>query len=113
MGPLKLEDYMPDSLKPDEEDRKSGHTTPVQVKEEEEVVTHTTTETNPRQGRQACVAPAEIWLRNDLEEVYVRLPAGTEQRGLARDAEVRHSGGRHHRLRAVSVLLGPGELCDS
>ena len=57
MGLLKLEDYMPaalaDSLKADEEDRKSGHTTPVQVKEEEEeeeVVTHTTTETNLRHG---------------------------------------------------------------
>ena len=38
MGLLKLEDYMPaalaDSLKADEEDRKNGHTTPVQVKEE-------------------------------------------------------------------------------
>ena len=32
----------------------------------------------------------------------VRLPAGDEQRGLARDAEVRHSGARSHRLRAAA-----------
>ena len=56
-----------------DDDRKSDHTTPVQVKEEEEVVTHTTIETNLRQGRQACVAPSEIWLRDDLEEVYALL----------------------------------------
>ena len=32
----------------------------------------------------------------------VRLPAGDEQRGLARDAEVRHSGARSHRFSAVA-----------
>ena len=32
----------------------------------------------------------------------VRLSAGDEQRGLARDAEVRHSGARSHRLRAAA-----------
>ena len=37
------------SLKADEEDRKSDHTTLVQVKEEE-VATHTATETNLQQG---------------------------------------------------------------
>ena len=51
IGILKLKDHMPadlaNSLKADE-DRKSDHTTLVQVKEEEEVVTHT--ETNLRQG---------------------------------------------------------------
>ena len=36
----------------------------------------------------------------------VRLPAGDEQRGLARDAEVRHSGA------PWPVLLDPGEPCD-
>ena len=110
------------SLKADE-DRKSDHTTLVQVKEEEdEVVTHTpTTETNLRQGDlgievdslseiQACVAPAEIWLRDAVPRV--RLPAGDEQRGLAHDAEVRHSGARSHGF-ARPVLLDPGELCDS
>ena len=60
-------------MKADEEDRKNGHTTPVQVKANE-VVTHTTTiETNLRQGPQACVAPSEIWFRDDLEEVYALL----------------------------------------
>ena len=33
----------------------------------------------------------------------VRLPAGDEQCGLACDAEVRHSGARSHRLRAVRL----------
>ena len=42
----------------------------------------------------------------------VRLPAGDEQRGLARDAEVRHSGARSHRLRAGPALLDEGEPCD-
>ena len=37
----------------------------------------------------------------------VRLPAGDEQRGLARDAEVRHSGARSHRLRAVAGAARP------
>ena len=59
----------PSLLSRREEDRKSDHTTLVQVKEEE-VVTHTATEMNLRQGRQACVAPAETWLRDNLEEVY-------------------------------------------
>ena len=56
---------------------------------------------------QTRVVPAELWLRDDLENIYaalpvprVRLPAGDEQRGLARDAEFRHSGARSHRLRA-------------
>ena len=54
------------------------------------------------------VDASELWLRDDLEEVYAllfrflgfRLPAGDEQRGLARDTEVRHSGARSHRHRA-------------
>ena len=50
MGLLKLEDYTPaalaNSLKADEEDRKSDHAPPVQVKDEEEVVTQTTIQTN-------------------------------------------------------------------
>ena len=37
----------------------------------------------------------------------VRLPAGDEQRGLARDAEVRHSDARSHRLRAVAGAARP------
>ena len=47
------------SLKADE-DRKSDRTTLVQVKEEEGVTHTATTKMNLRQGRQACVAPAEI-----------------------------------------------------
>ena len=52
MGLSQLEDYMPaapaNSLRADE-DRESDHTTIVQVKEEEEAVTHTaTTETTGR-----------------------------------------------------------------
>ena len=66
------------SLKADE-DRKSDHTTLVQVKEEK-VVTHAaTTETKLQWSDlgvgvdslseiQTCVAPAEIWLRDDLEK---------------------------------------------
>ena len=57
MGLLEFEDYIPaalaNSLKGDEEDRKSDHTTLVQVKEEEEVASHAATEMNLRQGRQA------------------------------------------------------------
>ena len=37
----------------------------------------------------------------------VRLPAGDEQRGLARDAEVRLCGARPHRLRAVAGAARP------
>ena len=37
----------------------------------------------------------------------VRLPAGDEQRGLARDVEVRHSGARSHRLLAVAGAARP------
>ena len=64
---------------------------------------------------QTRVAPAELWLRDDLENICallfrflgVRLPAGDEQRGLARDTEVRHSGARSHRLRAVAGAAQP------
>ena len=108
MGLLKLEDYMPaalaNSLKADEEDRKrrGSQVRPQDTRqvEEEEVVTHTATEMNLRQGRQACVAPSEIWL-SYLGVPRERLPVGNEQRGLAHDAEVRHSGPRLHRFRAV------------
>ena len=58
-------------MKVDEDDRKSDHTTPVQAKGE--VVTHMTTQMNLWQGRQACVASSEIWLRDDLEEIYALL----------------------------------------
>ena len=59
------------------------------------------------------VVASELWLRDDLEEVYAllfqflgkRLPAGALQRGLACDAKVRHSGARSHLLSAVAVLL--------
>ena len=59
---------------------------------------------------QTSVAPSEIWLRDNLENIYallfrflgVRLPAGNEQRGLAHDAEVRHSGAGSDRFRAVA-----------
>ena len=59
------------------------------------------------------VDASELWLRDDLEEVYalpvprVRFPAGDEQRGLARDTEVRHSGARPHRLRAETSAARP------
>ena len=55
----------------------------------------------------------ELWLRDDLEEVYALLfPAGALQRGLACDAEVRHSGARSHRLRAmVGAARLHGKLC--
>ena len=44
----------------------------------------------------------------------VRLPAGDEQRGLARDAEVRHSGARSHRFRAeASAALTQASLATS
>ena len=50
-----------------------------------------------------------IWrgLRAALPVPRVRLPAGDEQRGLARDAEVRHSGARSHRLRAETSAARP------
>ena len=78
MGLLKLEDYMlaalADSLKADEEDRRCCRAPLVAVSENGEVATLTATiETNFRQGRQACVAPAELWLRDDLEELYALL----------------------------------------
>ena len=137
IGILKLKDDMPaalaNSLKADE-DRKSDHTTLFQVKEEEveeegeeeEVVTHTaTTETNFRQGdcgveadslseNRTWVAPAEIWPRDELEEVYALLFRFLGYGFLARDAEVRHSGARSHRLRAVAGAVRPRRaLCDS
>ena len=61
------------SLKADEEDRRSDHAPLVAVTDNEEVVTLTTTiETNLRH-RQTCVGPTELWLRDDLEEVYALL----------------------------------------
>ena len=71
------------SLKADE-DRKSDHTTLVQVKEEKVVTDAATTETKLQRGDlgvgvdslseiQTCVAPAEIWLRDVLEKVYALL----------------------------------------
>ena len=62
------------SLKADVEDRRSDHVPLVAATENEEVATLTATiETNLRQGRQACVAPSELWLRDNLEEVYALL----------------------------------------
>ena len=78
MGLLKLEDHVPaalaNSLKEDEEDRRSDHAPLVAVTEIEVVAMLTATiETNLGQGRQICVAPSELWLRDDLEEVYALL----------------------------------------
>ena len=60
------------------------------------------------------VVASELWLRDDLEGVYAllfrsldRLPAGALQRGLGRDAEVRHSGARSHRLRSETSAARP------
>ena len=49
-----------------------------------------------------CSSGSRVWL-----------PAGDEQRGLACDAEVRHSGARSHRVRAVVGAVRPhGKLCN-
>ena len=60
------------------------------------------------QSDETRVAPAELWLRDHpcpaLPVPRVRLPAGDEQRGLARDAEVRHSGARPHRCVTIVVF---------
>ena len=59
---------------------------------------------------QARVAPTEIWLRDDLENIYsllFRFLRFGFQRGLARDTEVRHSGARSHRLRAEASAARP------
>ena len=153
---LKLKDDMPaalaNSLNADE-DRKSDHTTLVQVKEE--VVTAPAEIWHGSQVSVQCfdcqsgekfkqtrenvgcfshdslkvasapnvevmeiptgVVASERWLRDDLEEgpraalpvPRVRLPAGAGQRGLARDAEVRHFGALSHRLRAVAGAVRP------
>ena len=63
-----------------------------------------------------CSCSVALWLRDDLEEVLgpalplprVRLSAGDEQRALPRNAEVRHSGDRSHRLRVVAGAARPG-----
>ena len=121
MGLLKLEDYMPaalaNSLKADEEDRRSDHAPLVAVADNEEVATLTATiETNLWQGRQACVAPFDAVAQRRpggglcpaLPVPRVRLRAGDEQRGLARDAEVRPIC-----FARVVGAAGPGEPCDS
>ena len=46
-------------------------------------------------------------LRAALQVPRVWLPAGDEQRGLARDAAVRHSGARSDPLRAVACAARP------
>ena len=46
-------------------------------------------------------------LRAALQVPRVRLPPGDEQRGLARDAAVRHSGARSDPLRAVACAARP------
>ena len=46
-------------------------------------------------------------LRAALQVPRVRLPLGDEQRWLARDAAVRHSGARSDRLRAVACAARP------
>ena len=46
-------------------------------------------------------------LRAALQVPRVRLPAGYVQRGLARDAAVRHSGARSDPLRAVACAARP------
>ena len=51
-----------------------------------------------RPGKHLCFA---------LSVPRVRLLAVDEQRGLARDAEVRYSGARSHRLRAVAGAARP------
>ena len=86
----------------------------VAVTENEEVATLTATiETNFRKGRQTCVIWAVAQRRPGgglcpaLPVPRVRLLAGDEQRGLARDAEVRHSVARPHRLRAVVGAVRP------
>ena len=61
---------------------------------------------------QTSNAPSEILaqrrpgehLRAALQVPRVRLPAGDEQRGLACDAEVRHSGARPHRCVTIVGL---------
>ena len=62
---------------------------------------------------QTRVAPAELWLRDDLENIFALLFRflGFGFR-LARDAEVRHSGARSHRLPPRPALLDEGEPCD-
>ena len=60
---------------------------------------HKRCSTQRRPGEHLCPA---------LPVPRVRLPAGDEQRGLARDAEGRHSGARSHRLRAVVSAARPG-----
>ena len=71
---------------------------------------------------QTSVAPTEIWLRDDLENIYMllfrffgeRVPAGALQFWLVDDAEVRHSGARSHRLRAVvGAARLHGKLCEN
>ena len=62
-----------------------------------------------------CVAPSEIWCRDDLEEVYALLfrflgygfRLAMSNVGWLRDAEVCHSGARSHRLRAVASAVRP------
>ena len=63
---------------------------------------------------QTSVAPAEIWLRDDLEKVFALLyprrerdAAGALQRGLAHHVGVRRSGARSDRLRAVVGAARP------
>ena len=57
--------------------------------------------------RCSCWAVAQGGLCSALPVPRVPLPAGDEQRGLARDAEVRHSGARSRRLRAVAGAARP------
>ena len=61
------------------------------------------------------VAPAELWLRDDLENIYALLfrflgfgfRLAMSNVVLARDTEVRHSGARSHRLRAEASAARP------
>ena len=64
---------------------------------------------------QTRVALAELWLRDDPEDICALLfrflgfgfRLAMSNVGLARDAEVRHSGARSHRLRAVAGAARP------
>ena len=110
------------SLKADEEDRRSDHAKLVAVTENQEVATLTATiEPNLRQGRQACVAPSELWLRDDLEEVYALL---FRFLGYGFRLAMSNVGWLVTQKFVILVpdpigfapwwvLLGPGELCDS
>ena len=65
------------------------------------------------------VGPAEIWLRDDLENIHMllfRFLGNGFRLALCNvdDAEARHSGARSHRLRAVvGAARLHGKLCEN